>query len=109
MLKSETGGIRTTSMLPPTVVDQIKLWETERNRFTYTEGVVYNQFLSQVPIVFPNFYIGVIGQADFVVLRDYAKQQGVLTWQNERSRTMVVTRHGHDDVKKFWKRYSKSS
>lgn len=94
MLKSETGGIRSTSMLPPTVVDQIKLWESERNRFTYTEGVVYNQFLSQ---------------ADFAVLRDYAKQQGVLTWQNERSRTMVVTRHGHDDVKKFWKRYSKAS
>ncbi|XP_026739153.1 general transcription factor IIH subunit 4 [Trichoplusia ni] len=80
--------------LPPTVVDQIKLWESERNRFTYTEGVVYNQFLSQ---------------ADFVVLRDHAKLQGVLTWQNERSRTMVVTRQGHDDVKKFWKRYSKTS
>lgn len=50
MLKSETGGIKSNSVLPPTVVDQIKLWETERNRFTYTEGVVYNQFLSQVPI-----------------------------------------------------------
>lgn len=48
-------------------------------------------------------------QADFVVLRDHAKLQGVLTWQNERSRTMVVTRQGHDDVKKFWKRYSKTS
>lgn len=36
--------------LPPTVVDQIKLWESERNRFTYTEGVVYNQFLSQVTL-----------------------------------------------------------
>ncbi|KAJ0174375.1 hypothetical protein K1T71_010521 [Dendrolimus kikuchii] len=94
MLKSETGGIKSTSMLPPTVVDQIRLWESERNRFTYTEGVVYNQFLSQ---------------ADFVVLRDYARQQGVLTWQNERSRTMVVRRAGHDDVRKFWKRYSKSS
>ncbi|XP_049877411.1 general transcription factor IIH subunit 4 [Pectinophora gossypiella] len=94
MLKSETGGIRSSSRLPPTVVDQVRLWESERNRFTYTEGVVYNQFLSQ---------------ADFVVLRDYARQQGVLTWQNERSRTMVVTRQGHDDVKKFWKRYSKSS
>lgn len=34
--------------LPPTVVDQIKLWELERNRLTYTEGVLYNQFLSQV-------------------------------------------------------------
>ncbi|KAG7301158.1 hypothetical protein JYU34_014006 [Plutella xylostella] len=94
MLNSETGGIRSSSLLPPTVVDQIKLWESERNRFTYTEGVVYNQFLSQ---------------ADFAVLRDYAKSAGVLTWQNERSRTMVVTRAGHDDVKKFWKRYSKSS
>ncbi|KAM3959470.1 general transcription factor IIH subunit 4 marionette [Aphomia sociella] len=94
MLKSETGGIRSTSVLPPTVVDQIKLWETERNRFTYTEGVVYNQFLSQ---------------SDFVLLRDYAKSQGVLTWQSERARTMVVTRHGHDDVKKYWKKYSKTS
>ncbi|KAJ2948759.1 hypothetical protein O0L34_g8019 [Tuta absoluta] len=94
MLKSDTGGVRSSFVLPPTVVDQVKLWESERNRFTYTEGVVYNQFLSQ---------------ADFVVLRDYAKQQAVLTWQHERSRTMVVTRAGHDDVKKFWKRYSKSS
>lgn len=34
--------------LPPTVVDQIKLWELERNRLIYTEGVLYSQFLSQV-------------------------------------------------------------
>lgn len=26
-----------------------------------------------------------------------------------RKRTMVVTKAGHDDVKKFWKRYSKGS
>ncbi|XP_060805639.1 general transcription factor IIH subunit 4 [Amyelois transitella] len=94
MLKTESGLIRPTSVLPPTVVDQVRLWESERNRFTYTEGVVYNQFLSQ---------------ADFALLRDYAKQQGVLTWQNERTRTMIVTRAGHDDVKKFYKRHSKSS
>lgn len=94
MLKTDSGGIRTSSVLPPTVVDQIRLWETERNRFTYTEGVVYNQFLSQ---------------ADFVVLRDHARNTGVLTWQSERMRTMVVAKHGHDDVKKFWKRYSKTA
>lgn len=34
--------------LHPTVVDQIKLWELERNRLTYSDGVLYNQFLSQV-------------------------------------------------------------
>ncbi|CAG5020016.1 unnamed protein product [Parnassius apollo] len=93
MLKSESGGIRATSVLPPTVVDQIRLWEAERNRFTYTEGVVYNQFLSQ---------------ADFTALRDYARAAGVLTWQSERTRTALVTRAGHDDVKRFWKRYNKT-
>lgn len=86
-------AIVSKSPLPPTIVDQIKLWENERNRFTYTEGVVYNQFLSQ---------------ADFITLRDYAQSINVLVWQNERSRTMVVTKNGHEDVKKFWKRYSKS-
>lgn len=85
--------VEMNSVLPPTVLDQIKLWENERNRFTYTEGVVYNQFLSQ---------------ADFITLRDYAQSINVLVWQNERTRTMVVTKNGHDDVKKFWKRYSKS-
>ena len=27
--------------------DQVRLWEQERDRFTFTEGVLYNQFLSQ--------------------------------------------------------------
>lgn len=84
--------IISTSPLPPTVVDQIKLWENERNRFTFTEGVAYNQFLSQ---------------SDFITLRDYAQSINVLMWQQEAKRTMVVTKNGHDDVKKFWKRYQK--
>ncbi|XP_055376920.1 general transcription factor IIH subunit 4 [Condylostylus longicornis] len=93
MIKSQAeSAISTKSQLPPTVVDQIKLWENERNRFTFTEGVVYNQFLSQ---------------ADFITLRDYAQSINVLVWQNERNRNMVVTKNGHDDVKKFWKKYSK--
>ncbi|XP_047997059.1 general transcription factor IIH subunit 4 [Leguminivora glycinivorella] len=92
MLKADSGGIRCESVLPPTVVDQIKLWESERNRATYTEGVVYNQFLSQ---------------ADFAALRDYARGAKVLIWQSERTRTVVVTRAGHDDVRRYWKRYSK--
>jgi len=87
------SAIQSKSCLPPTVVDQIKLWELERNRFTYTEGVVYNQFLSQV---------------DFVTLRDYAQSIHMLVWQNERTRTMVVQKNGHDDVKRYWKKYSKS-
>lgn len=92
-MKLVESAVKSKSPLPPTVIDQIKLWENERNRFLYTEGVVYNQFLSQ---------------ADFITLRDYAQSINVLIWQSERTRTMVVTKNGHDDVKKFWKRYSKS-
>lgn len=42
--------------LPPTVVDQIKLWELERNRLTYSDGVLYSQFLSQVMLNHYNFF-----------------------------------------------------
>lgn len=38
--------------LPPTVMDQIKLWELERNRLIYSDGILYSQFLSQVKIQF---------------------------------------------------------
>lgn len=55
--------------IPPTIVDQIKLWENERNRFVFNEGVLYSQFHSQT---------------DFETLRDYAVTLGVLTWQSER-------------------------
>ncbi|XP_068620323.1 general transcription factor IIH subunit 4 [Battus philenor] len=91
MMKSESAGIRATSLLPPTVVDQVRLWEAERNRFTYTEGVVYNQFMSQ---------------ADFTLVRDYARAQGVLTWQSERTRTVLVTRAGHELVRRYWRKHS---
>nr|XP_023021362.1 general transcription factor IIH subunit 4 [Leptinotarsa decemlineata] len=80
--------------LPPTVVDQIKLWELERNRLTYSEGVLYSQFLSQ---------------ADFNVLKEYTKSNGCLIWYNKEKRTLVINKSAHDDVKKFWKRYSKGT
>lgn len=86
------SSFKHSSVLPPTVVDQIRLWENERNRFSFIDGVVYNQFLSE---------------QDFITLRDYASSIEVMLWQSERTRTMVVTKNGHDDVKRFWKRYSK--
>lgn len=81
--------LKQTPALPPTITDQIRLWELERDRLQFTEGVLYNQFLSQ---------------ADFEVLRDRAQGLGVLVWQNAPHRVMVVTPHGHSEVKRFWKR-----
>nr|CAG4646190.1 EOG090X04KD [Macrothrix elegans] len=79
-------------VLPPTIADQIKLWAIERDRFIYKEGVLYSQFDST---------------ADFEILKNYAQERGVLVWHNTNGRKMVVTKTGHDEVKKFWKRHSK--
>ncbi|KAM7441372.1 General transcription factorIIH subunit 4 [Porites harrisoni] len=86
--------LKKTPIIPPTISDQIRLWELERSRMTFTEGVLYNQFLSQ---------------ADFETLRKYAEDLGVLMWANSSKRVIVVSRSGHDDVKRFWKRQKQST
>ena len=45
-------------VLPPTIIDQIRLWEIERDRFQFTDGVLYSQFMSQ---------------NEFEILRDFAR------------------------------------
>ncbi|XP_041758035.2 LOW QUALITY PROTEIN: general transcription factor IIH subunit 4 [Coregonus clupeaformis] len=52
---------------PPTTTGQIRLWELERDRLQFSEGVLSNQCLSQ---------------ADSEVLRDRAQNLGCLVWQN---------------------------
>ncbi|EDO38911.1 predicted protein [Nematostella vectensis] len=81
--------LKRTPIIPSTISDQVRLWEMERSRMKFTEGVLYNQFLSQ---------------ADFEMLRKYAEDLGVLIWANSTKRVVVVSRSGHDDVKRFWKR-----
>ncbi|XP_066921329.1 general transcription factor IIH subunit 4-like [Clytia hemisphaerica] len=78
-----------TPIIPPTITDQIKLWEMERDRLRYTEGVLYNQFLAQ---------------SDFEMLRRYADENQHLLWANSQKRLMVVSKEGHDDVKRYWKK-----
>jgi transcription initiation factor TFIIH subunit 4 len=80
---------KNTPIMPPGITDQIRLWELERDRLQFTDGVLYNQFLSH---------------SDFQTLRDYAADLGVLLWANSVKRYIVVSRAGHDEVKRFWKR-----
>lgn len=82
------------SVVPVTIIDQIRLWEIERNRFIFKSGVLYSQFLSQ---------------ADFDLLRNYAKEHSHLVWENPSKRVMVVSTEGHDAVRLFWKRHKKDS
>lgn len=67
---------------------QIKLWEMERERLEFTEGVLYKDFMSL---------------HDFSLLSNYASSNGVLIYSDERQRTMVVTKKGHPSIKTFWK------
>lgn len=73
---------------PPTVSDQIRLWENERNRFTFTDGVLYNQFLSQ---------------ADYETVKAYAEQQECVVWSSDARRTLLVNQEGHNIVRRFWR------
>ena len=78
--------------IPPTITDQIRLWEQERDRFIFTEGVLYNQFLSQ---------------ADYETVKTYAANKDLVVWCNDQKRTLVVTKDGHDDVKRYWRQHSR--
>lgn len=78
--------------IPPTVLDQINLWEKERDKFLFKEGVLYSQFNSQ---------------SDFELLRKYANELGCLIFDNPSKRVMVVSNEGHDEVRRFWKKHKK--
>ncbi|PRP75171.1 general transcription factor IIH subunit 4-like [Planoprotostelium fungivorum] len=55
-------------VVPETVADQIRLWETERSRIKYEKGIYYEKFPSPA------------AQANMV---EYAKQLGVLLWSSD--------------------------
>uniref|UniRef100_A0A6A7FVE9 General transcription factor IIH subunit 4 n=1 Tax=Hirondellea gigas TaxID=1518452 RepID=A0A6A7FVE9_9CRUS len=75
-------------VVPKTLADQIQLWELERERLEYTEGVLYKDFILQ---------------QDYALLANFAKSRGVLVYADSKSRTLVVSKKGHTAVKNFWK------
>ena len=78
--------------IPETVIDQIYLWEKEREKFLFTEGRLYSQFNSQ---------------SDFDLLRKYAEDHGFLIFDNPSARVMVVHENGHEGTRKYWKKIKK--
>jgi transcription initiation factor TFIIH subunit 4 len=59
---------RNKTILPPTVVDQIRLWQIEGDRMLATPGYLLKQFP---------------GQKDYKEMVDYAEALGVLVWRND--------------------------
>ncbi|KAJ5201666.1 uncharacterized protein N7498_006329 [Penicillium cinerascens] len=74
---SNTGSIP-PSVLPPTVTDQIRLWQLERDRLRATAGFLFKDFTSF---------------AEYQAPCQYAAEVGVLVWKSDRKRMFFVTRH----------------
>lgn len=65
-------------VLPPTVVDQIRLWQLEGDRMKATVGFLFKDLVTQ---------------ADYDALCRYAEEIGVLVWKHDVQRKFFVTRH----------------
>ncbi|OOF91289.1 hypothetical protein ASPCADRAFT_211120 [Aspergillus carbonarius ITEM 5010] len=66
------------SVLPPTVVDQIRLWQLERDRVKATSGFLFKDFVSI---------------SEYEAPCRYAEEIGVLAWKSDQKRMFFVTRH----------------
>lgn len=65
-------------ILPPTVVDQIRLWQIENERMKATPGFLFKEFAN-------------LQEYESVVR--YADEIGVLIWKSDAKRSFFVTRH----------------
>jgi transcription initiation factor TFIIH subunit 4 len=74
---SNAKGVQ-ASVLPPTVTDQIRLWQLERDRLRATAGFLFKDFTSL---------------AEYSAPCQYAAEIGVLVWKSEKKRMFFVTRH----------------
>ncbi|ORY88174.1 RNA polymerase II transcription factor B subunit 2 [Leucosporidium creatinivorum] len=77
------------SVLPTTVVDQIRLWQQEGERVQSTEGYLYDDFSAA---------------ADYELVATYARELGVMLWESPPLRKMFVTGEGHTQVREYIRR-----
>lgn len=73
-------------ILPPNVVDQIKLWQLELDRIQTFEGFLFKEFSNQ---------------KEFEILRNYASEIGVLIWSDNTQKKFFVTPEGVRQVSDF--------
>lgn len=64
-------------VLPPTVVDQIRLWQIENERMKSTPGFLFKDFEDQ---------------AEYQACQKYADEIGVLAWKSDAKRIFFVTK-----------------
>ncbi|OLN82355.1 RNA polymerase II transcription factor B subunit 2 [Colletotrichum chlorophyti] len=72
------AAVRMKPVLPPTVVDQIRLWQLETERMTTTSGFLFRDFDN------PKEYEDIAG---------YAAEIGVLVWRNDKLGMFFASKH----------------
>ncbi|GAO47491.1 RNA polymerase II transcription factor B subunit 2 [Saitoella complicata NRRL Y-17804] len=83
---------RQQPLIPPTVVDQIRLWELDKNRIRANEGWLWHDFAST---------------NDYEFVLKYAKDLGVVLWENATKRSFYVSDAGNASIKAFISRNRK--
>ena len=73
-------------VIPPNVVDQIKLWQLELDRIQTVEGYLFKDFANQ---------------REYDMLSTYATELGVLVWGDKVKRKFFVTKDGMAQVADF--------
>ena len=69
---------KNSTIVPPTVVDQIRLWQLEGDRMKATVGFLFKDFNTE---------------EEYKAVSKYATEIGVLVWRGDRERRFFVTRH----------------
>jgi transcription initiation factor TFIIH subunit 4 len=75
-------------ILPITVVDQIRLWEMERNRLTFRSCCLYSNFNNE---------------EQYSDIKKYSERIGVYIWSNRKKLMIAVTNDGHEMIKNYVK------
>ncbi|XBW35826.1 hypothetical protein QEN19_001399 [Hanseniaspora menglaensis] len=86
---SDPDSIFRLQILPPTVVDQIKLWQIELDRVISADGYLYSEFSTM---------------KEYTDLVKYCQDIGVLVWKNDRKKLFFVEKEGNDQVIEYAKR-----
>ncbi|KAK0671889.1 putative RNA polymerase II transcription factor B subunit 2 [Cercophora samala] len=80
------------SVIPPTVMDQIRLWQLESQRMLKTPGFQFKDFESV---------------EEYRQLADYASEIGVLVWKDDRKGTFFVSKV--EQIREFLKARKKGN
>ncbi|CZT43148.1 related to transcription/repair factor TFIIH subunit [Rhynchosporium secalis] len=74
----KTAAVHGNPVLPPTVVDQIRLWQIENERMKATLGFLFKEFESR---------------KEYEECAKYADENGVLVWKSDPKMVFFVTKH----------------